>query len=325
MPALTLPDSPTAAADGPAPTPLARATAELAGAVQRVARHDGEHATAVAGLKLLRLSAPCAPVHAVHQPALCLIVQGAKQLMLADELYAYDASSYLVVAQDLPVMAQVVRASGQQPYLCVRLDFTAAELARCALEWSAAAAGAGAADRAAQEEGGRGLFVGAVDAALLDAVLRLVRLLETPRDIAALAPLVTREILYRLFAGPQGWRLAAMGHGASQASRIAHAIALLRERYADPLRIDDLARAAHMSGSSLHHHFKAVTAMSPLQYQKRLRLVEARRLMVGERLDAATAAYRVGYQSPSQFSREYARLFGAPPSRELRAWRERQA
>jgi transcriptional regulator GlxA family with amidase domain len=158
---------------------------------------------------------------------------------------------------------------------------------------------------------------------LLDAVLRLVRLIDTPQDIAALAPLVVQEIVYRLMAGDEGWRLAQLGQDGSHARRVACAIAWLRERYAQPLSVAALAHAAHMSTSSLHHHFKAVTNMSPLQYQKRLRLYEARRLLVAGLADAATAGHRVGYESPSQFSREYSRLFGAPPVRDLRELRER--
>jgi AraC-like DNA-binding protein len=308
----------TAPAAHSEPLALMLRLAELASTVERITQRDGEHRTAVPGLTLLRLSQPCAS-HALHHPALCLIVQGAKRVMLAEEMYAYDASSYLVVAHDLPVMGQVVQATGQMPYLCVRLDFDPVELAQCALDWAAAAPRRDAAGG----NDSRGLFIGSVSAALLDPVQRLVCLLESPQDIAALAPLLVREIIYRLITGPEGWRIAALGQSGSHSRRIAQAIAWLREHSADPLRIESLARAASMSPSSLHHHFKMVTAMSPLQYQKRLRLVEARRLMLGSGLDAATAAHRVGYQSPSQFSREYARMFGAPPARDLRELKER--
>ena len=156
---------------------------------------------------------------------------------------------------------------------------------------------------------------------MLDAVVRLVRLLATPEDIPTLAPLAVREILYRLLRGAEGWRLRQIAAADGHARRIARVIAWLKEHYAEPLRIDEFAREVHMSPSSLHHHFKAVTAMSPLQYQKQLRLQEARRLMLSEPLDAATAAFRVGYESPSQFSREYSRLFGAPPARDQRRLR----
>jgi AraC-like DNA-binding protein len=292
--------------------------AELASMVQRHALQEGENVTCVPGLSLFRLSQPTSqPVHALHRPALCLIVQGAKHLMLADELYAYDASTYLVFTQDLPVMANVIQARDDAPYLCVALNFDPIELAQRALAWASVVP--------SKERSGRGLFVGSPHISLLDAVLRLVGLIDTPQDIAALAPLVVQEIVYRLLANDEGWRLAQLGHEGSHARRVAQAIAWLRERYAQPLRVDDLAQAARMSNSSLHHHFKAVTNMSPLQYQKRLRLYEARRLMVAGLADAATAGYRVGYESPSQFSREYSRLFGAPPARDLREMRERQS
>ena len=152
---------------------------------------------------------------------------------------------------------------------------------------------------------------------LLEAAIRLVKLLDAPQDIPLLAPLVEREILYRVLCSPQGAMLRHIGIADSQGQRVAKAIHWLRQHYAQPLRIDHIAREVHMSPSALHHHFKAVTAMSPLQYQKQLRLNEARRLMLSQRLDASTAAFRVGYESPSQFSREYRRLFGVPPSRDV--------
>jgi AraC-like DNA-binding protein len=294
--------------------------AELAAAVARNTKADGETTTAVPGLTLLRLSAPCEPVHMLHRPALCLIVQGVKHMHLADELYAYDASAYLIVAQHLPVMGRVVQASPQEPYLCLRLDFDPLVLAEHTLAHASTLAMTR--HHEANDIGTRGLFVGNADLALIDAMLRLVKLTETPHDIAALAPLVVQEIIYRLITSETGWRLAQLGQEDAYARRIALAIQVLRERFTEPLRLADLARAAHMSTSSLHHHFKAVTAMSPLQYQKRLRLYEARKLLLAGATDAAAAAHQVGYNSASQFSREYARLFGAPPARDLRAMRE---
>ena len=175
----------------------------------------------------------------------------------------------------------------------------------------------------ARQAAGRGLFLENASMPMADTALRLVGLLETPDDIAALAPLAERELLYRLLRGPQGWRLVQAAMADSHAHRIARAVRWLNGRFTEPLRIEDMARAVHMSSSSLHHHFKAVTAMSPLQYQKRLRLQEARRLLLSESLDAATAGHRVGYESASQFSREYGRLFGTPPARDLQRMRLR--
>ena len=290
--------------------------AELATVVDRHAPGNGIHETIVPGLALYRSGAGGPPAHSLHRPAFCLIVQGSKRVMLADELYVYDASTYLVVTQPLPVMSQLAKVTIEAPYLSLRLEFEPAELASCVQQW--------AIDRpagASSEPSGRGLFTGAVDATLLDPVLRLVRLLDAPQDVSVLAPLAIREIVYRLLTGPEGWRLAQPMRVNSAAQRIGAAIGWLREHAMEPLRLEELAERAHMSPSSLHHHFKAVTAMSPLQYQKRLRLYEARRLLLNGELDAASAAYRVGYQSPSPFSREYARLFGAPPLRDLREWR----
>lgn len=290
--------------------------AELAEAIKRFAPRDGVHPTAIERMSLIRASRPGEPVHALHQPALCLIAQGIKQLMLGEEVYLYDASRHLVVSVDLPVTGQVVQATTQAPYLCFRLDLDPGEIAELLLQAGLPAP--------SQRSSSRGMYLGETCPLMLDAVLRLVRLLETPEDIPALAPLAMREILYRLLKGEHGWRLNQIVTDNSQAQRIARVISWLKEHFAEPLRIEDLAREVHMSTSSLHHHFKAVTAMSPLQYQKQLRLQEARRLMLSEDVDAATAGFRVGYESPSQFSREYSRLFGTPPARDQRRLRQLQ-
>jgi AraC-like DNA-binding protein len=310
--------SPTGRVDNDDQLQLVLRQAELANLVARLAPRDGEYVTNVPDLALVRVSEPYQAVHTLQRPALCMAVRGAKHLMLADELYAYDASNYLVVAQHLPVMCQVVQASQQEPYLGLRLYLDPVELSQQAL------AKAGSTQLKAPNFSERGLVVGAAHVGLLNAVLRLVYLSETPEDIPVLAPLAVQEIVYRLLAGKEGPCIAQLSHEGSQARRIAFAIEWLRERYTQPLQIQDLANVAHMSASSLHHHFKAVTAMSPLQYQKRLRLYEARKLLLSGVADAATAGHRVGYESPSQFSREYSRLFGSPPARDLREMRERR-
>lgn len=290
--------------------------AELAEAIERFAPRDGVHPTAIERMGLIRSSRPGEPVHALHQPALCIIAQGSKQVMLGEDVYLYDASRHLVVSVDLPVTARVLQATPQVPYLCFRLDLEPGELAAMLLQAGLPAP--------TQRTSARGMYLGDTCPLLLDAVLRLVRLLDTPEDIPALAPLAMREILYRLLKGEHGWRLNQIVTANSQAQRIARVIGWLKEHFAEPLRIEDIAREVHMSTSALHHHFKAVTAMSPLRYQKQLRLQEARRLMLSEDVDAATAGFRVGYESPSQFSREYSRLFGAPPARDQRRLRQRQ-
>ncbi len=301
-------------------TPLAGSSltpqlAELRHLIERQTPRDGTYATALHGVSLLKQSEPTGePIHGVHEPAMCLIVQGAKQVLLNRELYTYDASRHLVVSVDLPISGQVTQATPDAPYLCFRMDLQPAQIAALILE-------AGITQPASRGSG-RALVVGNTSAPLLDAVLRLVKLLETPEDIATLAPLVTREILYRLLKGEHSHQLCEIATTDGQTQRISRAIAWLKKHFDQPLRVETIARDLNMSVSSLHHHFKAVTTMSPLQYQKQLRLHEARRLMLAQDVDAATAGHRVGYESPSQFGREYLRLFGAPPARDLRRLRE---
>lgn len=281
---------------------------ELAELISRLCASDGIHQTAIPRLLLIRSGQPTQPLHALHEPALCIVVQGRKQVMLGDRLYNYDRSKYLVVSVDLPVIGQVVEATDEEPYLCLRLDLDPVMLGAVMLEAGLADADAGGA--------GPGLTLSPVAPELLDAALRLVRLLETPRDIAILAPLAEREILYRLMTGEQAARLRQIATGESRLQQVNRAIGWIKRNYDKAFSVETLAQEARMSPSALHQHFKAVTAMSPLQYQKQLRLQEARRLILGAALDAASAGFRVGYESPSQFSREYRRLFGAPPLRD---------
>jgi AraC-like DNA-binding protein len=284
--------------------------------IQRVARcapHEGLHATTLPSLSVIRFDACSLQLPSVYDPCLCFVVQGRKQALLADEVYVYDPLHYLVVSMTLPVMGKIIEASPERPYLCIRIGIDVKMLAELLLQSGPGVAPARIADRA--------LYIARSGEALLDAIVRLMRLIDHPRDAAVLTPLVLREIHYRVLLGELGHRLRELCRVDSQTQRIARAIEMLRTRYAEAVSIDDLARVAHMSTSSLHHRFKEVTAMSPVQYQKHLRLHEARRLMLSEGLEAASAAHRVGYESPSQFSREYRRLFGAPPKREIEAVR----
>jgi len=281
---------------------------DVAGLIDRFTGTDGVHQTAISALRLARATEPTPPHCIVHEPALCLIAQGAKRVMLAGETYIYDPSRVLIASVDLPVAGQVFRASAEEPYLGFIMKLDPVEVADAAIQ----ARLAPPADAATL----RGMFVAEAQPALLEAVTRYLKLLETPADIPALAPLVQREILYRLLRGENGWRIAQMTSSQGHSQRVRNAIQWLREHFNEPLQIDAFARQVNMSPSSLHHHFKAVTAMSPLQFQKQLRLQEARRLLLAENLDAATAGHRVGYESASQFSREYSRLFGAPPVRD---------
>lgn len=286
---------------------------ELAALIQRHAPGDGLHSTGIGHVQLVRTSLPQLPAAGISQPSMCILAQGRKRVTLGDEVYIYDRSRYIVGAVDLPVTGCVIEASADRPYLCFRLDFDPHEIASLVLEMGLPVPG--------RQAAARGLFLENASLPMVDAAVRLVGLLDSPEDIGALAPLAERELLYRLLRSTQGWRLVQAAMQDSHAHRIARAIRWLQGRFAEPLRIDDMAGAVHMSTSALHHHFKAVTAMSPLQYQKRLRLQEARRLLLSEAIDAATAGHRVGYESPSQFSREYGRMFGAPPARDLQRLR----
>jgi AraC-like DNA-binding protein len=282
---------------------------ELASVLARFTSSDGPHQTAIPFLTLYRWNAPTATACGVYEPSLTLVAQGSKRALLGGETYVYDQTHFLVTSVDLPVMSQVTGATKDTPYLCLCFRIDLRRLSELMTE-------AESAERETIPEG-RGIFVGQLSAPLLDAALRLMHLLETPQDIPVLAPLIEREILYRLLQSDQGMRLRHIARRESQSHQIAKAIDWLKANYAKPLRIEELARRVSMSPSSLHHHFKAITAMSPLQYQKQFRLQEARRLMLTEMLDAASAGHQVGYESPSHFSREYCRLYGAPPVRDI--------
>ncbi|BCJ90614.1 transcriptional regulator [Terrihabitans soli] len=282
---------------------------ELAKMVEQYSSAEGMHPTAIPRLHLIRSSTVTEPLHALHVPAVCLIAQGRKQVMLGPQLFEYDPAKYLVVAVDAPIVAHVTQASADKPYLCVRLDLDPTLLGQLMLE-----AGTGAAPNASVSQS---LQLSTVTPELVDAFVRLVKLLGQPKDIPVLAPLAEREILYRLLLGEQGERLKQIAVAESKVQQVNRAIGWIKKNYREPFSIESVAAEARMSASALHAHFKAVTAMSPLQYQKQLRLQEARRLLLINAADAATAGHRVGYDSPSQFSREYARTFGLPPVRDI--------
>ena len=283
---------------------------DLAVAIERWTGEDGTHATAIDSLTLFRASCLTESVATVYEPSLCVMAQGRKQVTLGDEIYTYDPARFLLASVALPVVGKVIGGTPDAPYLALRIGIDPAEV-------GGLIADAGLSESEVRAESRRGLAVSRLDPPLLDAVARLVGLLDAPETISVLAPLVRREITYRLLVGEQGGRLRQIAVGDGQTRRIVRAIQWLKQHFAEPLRIEDLARQVSLSPSSLHQHFKAVTALSPLQYQKQLRLQEARRLLLAEGLDAASAGYRVGYESPSQFSREYRRLFGRPPRLDL--------
>lgn len=280
-----------------------------------VARHapgDGMHASALPRLSLVRSCRPTEAIPTVYKPSLCLIAQGRKQVELGGRSYVYDPAKYLAVSVDLPLVGSILEASPAQPYLCLVLDIDLAVLADLMLQHP---------DELGPEPAGPALGVSEVEPGLLDAALRLARLLDTPRDAAALAPLAEREILYRLLTGAQAPMIRRIASAESRLKQVSRAIAWLRDNYARPVSIERLAADVGMSPSSFHSHFKAATTMSPLQYRTRVRLKEARRMMVVEAMDAASAGFAVGYQSPSQFSRDYSRLYGAPPLKDAQKLR----
>jgi AraC-like DNA-binding protein len=293
----------------PARADLSAQQAELADRVARNTPSDGLNDTRVPGLSLIRATAPSQPLPSVYHPSLCVVVQGRKRALLGEDVFVYDPLHYLVVSMTLPVTGQIIDATPAQPYLCLRVDIDPHLVTGLLAQLPPSAA--------PREPATRPLFLARTSAPLLDAVLRLARLLDTPEEAAVLAPLALREIHYRVLTGELGERLRQLCEVDGPSQRIARAVELLKQRYADTLRIEELAAAAHMSPSALHQRFKAVTTMSPLQFQKQLRLQEARRLMLVDGMEAAAAGHRVGYESPSQLSPEYRRLFGAPPRREI--------
>jgi AraC-like DNA-binding protein len=272
-------------------------------------RGNGVHSTAIEKLEFMRESVAPTELCTVYEPTLCIILQGKKETLLGQETYHYGTAQYIVVTVDLPLSGNIVEATADKPYLCFKLNLDATGL------WDIIDQIQRRRDQ--KESSVRGLFVSDANTPLIECATRLTRLLDTPEDIPFLAPMMISEIYYRLLMGDQSeavWQIATSG---SHMQRIAEVINQIKAEFTKPLSMDDLAKQARMSSASFHRHFKAVTSMSPLQYQKQLRLLEARRLMLAENADATRAAYQVGYESPSQFSREYSRLFGAPPIKDI--------
>lgn len=269
--------------------------------------------TDVPGLLLSRRTAPTAPASATYEPSLAVVAQGRKRADLGGTTFIFDESRYLLTSLDLPVICNVIEASEDVPYLCFVLKLEM-PVVRELLGREEIQALQVPSDKPA-------MATGETTAELLDACCRLVDLLNTPQDIPFLSGLIQREIIYRILRGPEGARLRAIATLGDQSHRTAKAIAWVRTNYAKPLRVEDLAQIAGMGVSTLHHHFRALTAMSPLQYQKQLRLQAARQRMLMDGLDAASAAFEVGYESASQFNREYSRFFGQPPMRDIHTLR----
>jgi len=300
----------TAMAGSPEPDVM-----KLAGLIRRYTPHDGLFELRIPGVYAIRVSRPSSEaVHALQRPALCMVTQGAKSILLGREVYAYDAARMLLYFADLPVAGQVTRATAAEPYLAFKLDLDASRIATLVPKVFP--------HGVPRLPESRGVAVSPINLGVVNAAVRLLEVMAYPGDAELLAPLIVEEILIRLLRSPVGVRVAQIGLAESNGRGIANALAWLRTNFAQPMRIEALAELAHMSVRSFHEHFKAITSMSPLQYQKVLRLQEARRLMLSAMVDAGAASWRVGYQSPSQFSREYGRFFGAAPTKDIAKLRE---
>jgi AraC-like DNA-binding protein len=290
-------------------------TSELARRIAAYAPHDGSFELRIPGARAIRFSRinkEC--VHALGLPSLCIAAQGAKTVIVGQEVYEYDASRMIVYSVALPVAAQITQASFADPYLALKLDLDPLKISELVLKVFPKGL------PPVQER--RAVYVAPAEASIINAATRLMECLAQPGDVELLAPLVVDEILIRLLRSPVGIRVAQMGFRESSVHRLAKAISWLRANYSQPMKVEELAELVHMSVSSFHEHFKSVTSMSPLHYQKVLRLQEARRLMLSTLMDAGTACQRVGYLSASQFSREYSRFFGSAPTRDIAQLRQ---
>jgi len=277
--------------------------------VQQLAVNEGLNSTAIPNVFCYKICHPLVTMPAVYEPCLCIIVQGRKNVLLGTDMLSYGELEFLVASVDLPILGTVVEASAQQPYFVIQINVDVRLLSELLLQMEYLAV----ANRKAE----CGLFIGQVDPQMGDSLLRLLALLQQPDDIPVLAESLVREMHYRMLRSNYGREIAQISLKGTPTQRISVAIQKLRRDYDQTVTIEELAGLAGMSVSSFHAHFKAVTNMSPLQFQKSVRLVEARSLMISQHMDAASTAYKVGYESPSQFSREYARMFGSPPAREI--------
>ncbi|MGC1308413.1 MAG: AraC family transcriptional regulator [Phormidesmis sp.] len=284
--------------------------AELAALIDRHTDSNGDiyYSTTINSLVFVRCDT-CKTIQTLSEPLFAMVVQGEKKLSLNEEIFQYGVAQYLVMPVDLPLSVCMIEATPDQPYLGLKLKLDPVQLCEIIAQTNP--------DSDRKENSVRGWCVSDANPSLLDCVIRLINLLETPQDIPFLAPMMIREIYYRLLSDHQGEAVRQVATAGSNMQRIAEVIRQIKAEFTQPLRVEDLAEQANMSTASFHRHFKAVTSMSPLQYQKQLRLLTARQMMLAEAVDATQAAYQVGYESTSQFSREYARMFGAPPIRDV--------
>ncbi|HCE1967964.1 AraC family transcriptional regulator [Vibrio parahaemolyticus] len=290
------------------------ATQKLVKLIDRWTGDANQYDTPISGLRFSRWTTPTPPTSYTHNPSICLIAQGRKRVLLGEESFIYDANHFLISSVDLPIIANIIEASEEQPYLGLIMELDLTEISQLIVDSEFAFTQA--------KEAQKGIAVGELSESLLDAFVRLAELLDEGQNIKILAPIIKREIFYRLLMSEQGTRLHQIVTAGSHSHQIAKAIDWLKNNFVKPLSVGDLASYTGMSKSSFYTHFRSMTSMTPLQFQKKLRLSEARRLMLTENLDAMAATFKVGYESPSQFSREYSRLFGAPPSKDIKSLRE---
>ncbi|MBM4901441.1 AraC family transcriptional regulator [Vibrio parahaemolyticus] len=290
------------------------ATQKLAKLIDRWTGNANQYDTPISGLRFSRWTTPTPPTSYTHNPSICLIAQGRKRVLLGEESFIYDANHLLISSIDLPIIANIIEASEEQPYLGLIMELDLTEISQLIVDGELAFI--------QSKEAQKGIAVGELSESLLDAFVRLAELLNEGQNIKILAPIIKREIFYRLLMSEQGTRLHQIVTAGSHSHQIAKAIDWLKNNFVKPLSVGDLASYTGMSKSSFYTHFRSMTSMTPLQFQKKLRLSEARRLMLTENLDAMAATFKVGYESPSQFSREYSRLFGAPPSKDIKLLRE---
>jgi AraC-like DNA-binding protein len=293
---------------------LYRQRIELTKIIEGHTEQDGTYNTDIPSLFFSRYSNDTGPHYGVYKPSLCIVVQGMKEVLLSQERFRYGPADYLVASVNLPITGQVTEASCEVPYLALKLEFTTSEILEVLRELQMGVV--------KKENAKRGMYVSKIEPSLLEAVTRLARLLDTPKDIKVLAPLIRKEIIYRVLHGEHGGMLKQIAIEGSSTHQISDVIEHIMNNYEKSFKIEELAEIANMSVSSLHRHFKEITAMSPIQFQKQLRLQEARSLLLSESADAADVAFRVGYESPSQFSREYSRMFGLPPKEDIKHLRE---
>lgn len=283
---------------------------DLTKLIERYAVKDGNHTSAIPSLFFTRISNVTEPRYGIYNTSLCIIAQGMKKALLAQDRYIYSPDDYLVASVDLPVIAQIIEASPDVPYLALKLEIEPNDILEVLRETQI--------DVNKKEGAKRGIYVSQMKQPLLNAITRLVHLLDTPEDIPMLAPLIKKEIIYRVLQGEHGERLKQIAVEGSSTHQINNVIKFIMQNYEKSFKVEELTEIANMSVSSLYRYFTEITTMSPIQFQKKLRLQEARGLLLSESANAADVAFQVGYESPSQFSREYSRMFGRPPKEDIK-------